>query len=790
MPGARSPHSGRHRPAPDEGSSGGRPRASAGVGRRRPGQARAFELLESKLAAPHLRPELVFREQPVEVLRSSGARIVSIAAPAGYGKTTTLAQWALHDPRAVAWVTLDRRDDDPVVLLTYIAAAFDRVEQLDPAVFRAVAAAGTAMWTTSVPRLGATLMTAARPFVLVLDDVDELESRDCLDALAALADHIPEGSRLVLASRGEAPLPLARMRVEGRLLELGPPELAMSDDEAHLLVSGVGLELSRAATAALNSRTEGWPAGLYLAALSVDATADPARASDFDGTDRFVTDYVRSELLSRLDTETVRFLTRTSVLDRLSGPLCDAVLERDDSAEILESIESANLFVVPLDQVRGWYRYHRLFRGALRAELDRREPKLVAELNLRASSWCAANGLLPAAIDYAAAAANIGEVARLVGIAAFPTYRSGRVATVEGWLEAFDDPERLAHYPALATFGAFIHALRGRPAAAGRWAAAIERSVHAGPMPDGSPASSWAAMVRALLCRHGIEQMRADAEIAIAELTAASPWRAVAVLFAGVAALLDGDEERATPLLVEAGETAGSTGAAFAGVVAHAELALLALERGDLADAEREIVAGSDFVEDAWLTDYAPTALLLAARARVALRRGERDAAQHDLLLAHRLRPQLTTALSWYAVQSSLELARVHLALADPDGARTLQLESREILRQRPHLGVLPAQVEEIGAQLAAVTAPSAGWASTLTAAELRLLPLLTTHLSFREIGERLYVSRNTVKTQAISVYRKLNASSRSEAIARAAELGLVDAVFAAPTAADFTPAG
>jgi LuxR family maltose regulon positive regulatory protein len=754
------------------------------------GAAPGFELLESKLAPPKLREVLVCRTALVERLTSSDARIVSLVAPAGYGKTTLLTQWALHDARADAWVTIDRRDNDPVVLLTYVAAALDRVEAIEPSVFEAVAAAGTSIWTTALPRLGAALAATSEPFVLVLDDVDELRDRDCLDALAVLAGHVPEDSQLVLSGRGEAQLRLPRLRVGGGLLEIGPGDLALTDGEAHTLLTRAGVELSPSQAAALNERAEGWAAGLYLAALSLGGSSDPARLAAFAGDDRLVIDYLRSEHLSGLSRKVVQFLTRTSVLEHMSAPLCDALLERSDSAQALEALERANLFVVPLDTHRGWYRYHHLFREMLRTELERREPEQVGELERRAAAWYAANGHYDSAIEHAFVAGDLDEVARLLGLASFPTYRSGRVATVERWLEAFDDADLLARYPGVATFGAYVHALRGRPHAAERWADALERSTYAGPMPDGSASvGSWAAIVRALLCRNGVDSMRQDAEQAAAELAAGSPWRPSAVLFAGVAALLQDDGERAQSLFAEAAASAPATGAKYVGVVAHAQLALLALQRGDADEAERQITAGTGFVDEASFVDYAPTAILLAARARLEVRRGDSARAQDSLVLAQRLRPQLTTALSWFAVQARLELARVHLAVGDPAGAKALHLEAREVLRARPDLGTMAAAADELGRQISTVADPRTGWASTLTAAELRLLPLLTTHLSFREIAERLFVSRNTVKTQAISVYRKLDASSRSEAIARAVELGLVDDGVSSRHS-DFIPAG
>ena len=270
--------------------------------------------------------------------------------------------------------------------------------------------------------------------------------------------------------------------------------------------------------------------------------------------------------------------------------------------------------------------------------------------------------------------------------------------------------------------------------------------------------------------------MQTDAELAVSLLPAASPWRPVSVVLHGMAALFSGDVDRAQASLEQAAEAAAAVGAVWAGVLAHSERALLALERGDLPEAESELAVASAFVGDAPSVDYVVTAILLAATARLAIAQGQGARARQTLASAHRMRPMLTHALPWFSVQARLELAKTHLALSDPAGAATLHREMQAILRRRPRLGTLAAEAEDMRQLLSSAPEQPSGWASTLTAAELRLLPLLTTHLSFREIGERLFVSRNTVKTQAISVYRKLDASSRSEAIERAVELGLVDA--------------
>ena len=739
---------------------------------------------------PALRRGTLRRGPLISRLRSSrNGRFVSVVAPAGYGKTTLIVQWAARDRRPFAWVSLDAADNDPVVLLSYIASALNAVEPIDQSVFRAVAAGSDSLWTKAVPRVGAVLASLSTPIVLVLDDVHEVTDARALDAIDALALNVPSGSQLVLAGRDEA-LPLARFRANGELLEVGPNELALSDAEAGLVLRAAGIRVSENEARTLNERAEGWPAGLYLAALSLQASPELQTVAEFGGDDRFVADYLRSEHLSQLKRRDVEFLTRTSVLDRMTAQLCDAVLDRNDSATTLSQLEHANLFVVALDHRSGWYRYHHLFRDMLQAELARREPELVAQLNTRAATWCAANGMQDWAVQHSLAAGDLESASGLVGTNAIPFIRTGRVATVERWLRAFDDADLLDRYPAVGVFGTFIHAQRGRPDVAERWAQSVETSGFDGPMPDGSSSlRPWAALVRALLCRHGMDQMRADAELAIAELDPRSPLLPIALMFRGVACLLGGDAGEAERALDVAADAAALQDSTYAGVIANCELALVALDDGDLDAAERRLAAAREFVGEDARGEYVVVALLHAVSARIALAHGRGAAARADLLGAQRVLPMLTRSLSWLAVQTSLELAQAHLALADGTGARTLCLEAEDVLHRTPDVGTLVGRAAELRSELAAFSAPPSGWASSLTSAELRLLPLLTTHLSFREIAERLFVSRNTVKTQAISVYRKLDATSRSEAIARAIELGLVDqALWARP--GEFTRSG
>jgi LuxR family transcriptional regulator, maltose regulon positive regulatory protein len=733
-----------------------------------------FELIQAKLAPPEPPEGAVARTALVNRLRAAGkASTVSIVAPAGYGKTTLLGQWAGRDRRSFAWVSLDERDGDPRTLVAYVAEALDRVEPVDRSVFEALGSSRRSVWTFAVPRLAAELAAREQPVVLVLDDVDNLCSRECAEVLAVLAQHVPAGSRLALAGRVDLPPLLARLRAHGSLLELGSTDLALSPREARLLLQAAGIELSAEEALELTHKTEGWAVGLYLAALSIqDRGGSPGSPASFGGDDRFVADYLQVEHLSRLTPRELRFLTRSSVLREMSAPLCDAVLGRSDSALRLKAIERANLFVVPLDHRREWFRYNHLFRELLLAELTRNEPQLVRELNRRAAEWCESNGLLEDAIDYADAAGDSARMARLVTTAALP----GGVASAERWFSRLDDPALLARNPAVAVLGSWHHSLRGRPLEAQRWKDAAEHATSKRPLPDGCASlEPWLRILRAARCENGPAQMRADAEASLDGLPPGSAWRARALVELGAAALLAGEEREADAIFADAAELAGAAADSETYMVALAERSLVAAARDDSLSAVELAQGARSAAEELELGGHAMRTIELAASARAALPTGDGNRVRDDLERAKTLTPLLTHALPWFSVQVDLELARTYLALGDLEGGRVLLDAADEIFRRVPDLGVLNGLATSFRARVEVLAERNERADSGLTAAELRLFPYLTTHLSFREIGERLFVSRNTVKTQAISVYRKLGVSSRSEAIAEAAELGLVE---------------
>jgi LuxR family maltose regulon positive regulatory protein len=512
-----------------------------------------------------------------------------------------------------------------------------------------------------------------------------------------------------------------------------------------------------------------------LAALAIRAGASgkdmPVK---FTGEDRFVSDYLRTELLSHLSRDERHFLIRTSVLDRMSGALCDALLERSGSAELLEKFESRNLLVVPQDRRREWYRYHRLLRELLQSELRRSEPDLLRPLHVRAAEWCEANDIPEAAIEHALAAADFDRAARLILTSAQPVWASGRVETVRLWMESLRERTDARYYGAIAVHGSLIYALLGRVGDAERWADAAQLAPSTGVLPDGNTMDGTLAYLRANLFRDGVASARADATRALAGLSPDSPYRATMLYTEGLCFLVEGAAGEADRRLAYAFDIAHAAGALPLAALILAERCIVSAAQDDWAQVSRMCQRALNIVHDGGFEEYWTSALVFAWAARVALHHADAATARKHLARAVRLRPLLTYALPAVSVQTLLEMAHSYIALGDQGGARAVLTQANDILQQRPELGTLPQSAHELRLRLARLTQAPAG-ASALTAAELRLLPLLSTHLSLREIGNHLSVSAHTVKSHAHSIYQKLGVSSRSAAVARTQELGLAD---------------
>ncbi|HEV3377896.1 MAG TPA: hypothetical protein VG126_11525, partial [Thermoleophilaceae bacterium] len=439
----------------------------------------------TKLHIPGVRAGIVSRDGLVGLLVRGGSRKLTLLdAPAGFGKTTLLAQWCASDAeeRSFAWVSLDSADNDPVRFWTCAIDALGSVEPGTGARAReALRASPASLQDVALPLLVNDLAELERPVVLVLDDYHLIRDERVHGSVEYLLQHLPGVVHLAIATRSDPSLPLGRLRARGEMTELRAADLRLSTKEAAgLLRAALGVDLERADIARLVSRTEGWAAGLYLAALSLRGRAD-ARGfiGSFTGDDRHIVDYLSTEVLAGQPPEVRGFLLRTAVLQRLCGPLCDALTGRDDSALVLERIERDNLFLVPLDTTRQWYRYHHLFGELLRHELRRSHPDLPVELHRRAHDWFRAQGEIPDAIEHAAAAGDFDDAAELIAAHWNDYFNRGHLDTVEGWLSALP-PETVTGDPRHSLARAWLALDTGRVAEADRWIETAEARLSAG----------------------------------------------------------------------------------------------------------------------------------------------------------------------------------------------------------------------------------------------------------------------------------------------------------------------
>jgi LuxR family maltose regulon positive regulatory protein len=559
-------------------------------------------------------------------------------------------------------------------------------------------------------------------------------------------------------------LPIAALRARGLLFEVGPELVSLSKREGETLLRGTNVGIDERQASELIDRSEGWAAGLYLAALAIRDGSGPdcERPS---GDDRYLAEYFRSECLAAHSPQQLAFLRRTSILESLSAPICDAVLSRRDSARELAAIGASNLFVVPLDRSGKSYRYHRLFRDLLRSELEREEPELVAPLHRLAADWFETNDDPESAIAHAAAAGDMDRAARLISSLGVAVCDAGRIDAVERWLHHFDTAS-LERHPGVAVIGALVHARRGRRVEADAWL-----EIAAGRDAD---VRGCIAVVRAAMCESGVEAMLVDAEIALSALPAESSWRPIALLLHGVALALLDKPDAADASLALADDLGDLRGATDTRIAALSERALIAAGRGDSAAFEQFTHDARRLASTIEPQSSTIGVLLPAEFARLLLRRARWGEARAELTAARRQTTEHPAPFPWLAAQTHLELARAFMTLRDV-GAAQLELdEAADILRGRRDLGILHAQANHLQSELDTVRDLRPGVEFRLTPAELRLIPLLASHLTFPKIAERFCLSRNTVKTQAISVYRKLGVSNRGDAIQQALRLGLL----------------
>jgi LuxR family maltose regulon positive regulatory protein len=426
-------------------------------------------LLVTKLHVPRPRAHLVPRSHLVERLqRSMECPLTLLSAPAGFGKTTLLAEWFAQSGTAVAWLALEPEDNEPVRFFSYVLAA---LQQLSPALGSGARALLDAPQRLPLERILALLVNELQAlkigdFALVLDDYHLIEVETIHHGMAFLLDHLPPQMHLILATRADPPLPLARLRARGQLVEIRAADLRFDDSETTAFLQTVmGIHLSASDLATLAQRTEGWIAGLQLAALSLQGRTDHAGfLAAFSGSHRFVLDYLSDEVFSRQPVAVQQFLLQTSILERLSGPLCDAVTGQQDSQSRLESLERANLFVIALDEERQWYRYHHLLRDVLLSRFQQEQPSRLSELHHRASAWYLQQGLVEEAINHLLSAGDVERVAAVIENQGFSlgVGNAERIQALHGWLNAL--PESLVQTrPTLCLLHAMTFMFTNRP---------------------------------------------------------------------------------------------------------------------------------------------------------------------------------------------------------------------------------------------------------------------------------------------------------------------------------------
>jgi LuxR family transcriptional regulator, maltose regulon positive regulatory protein len=764
-------------------------------------------LVATKLHVPEMRPGTVSREALVRRLVEGGDRkLALLCAPPGWGKTVLLSEWRASEAesRAFAWLSLDRNDDDPVRFWSYVIGALRTIEPaLGDEAVATLPSAGPSLVDAVLPPLLNELAGMPRRLVLVLDDYHLVRNELIHASVTYLLRHLPRTLQLAIASRADPPLPLGSLRAEGEVTEIRAAELRFSDTEADALLNGsLRLGLEGADVELLQARTEGWPAGLQLAALTLQAQADKsAFVEAFAGDDRQIGDYLH-EVLAEQPPGLREFLLRTSILERMCAPLCDALTGAEDSAARLEQAERSNLFLVPLDSHREWYRYHHLFSDLLRQELARAHPELVDGLHRKAAVWHRDAGEIDEAIAHAAAARDFGEAGELIAQywRRF-AFHLGQVETVARWLDQLPR-EIVLSDPRLCLARGWIAVLFGHQEEVREYLEAAESSAPA-PGPLYAVASSLESAIahlrttHALLCgdvARAIEAARRGIEL---EPDRESLARAVANINLGESLYFAGEVEEADAVL-QAGvrrlrEDQWRTEAVIAGLAYRAAIhadAGRVVQAEDIAAEAQALVESWQGSEGAstraasqrrdteapilWVRGMSPT--LTHVTGALLEHQGDFEAADaafdRAATLARRGGRRLDLA------EALISRARLKRRQREHEEARALAREARRVLDTCPDPGVLSDLLRktERALQLQTSRTPETVLPVDLELSEreLTVLRLLASELSQREIGSELYISLNTVKGHVRSIFRKLGVASRAEAVARARELGLI----------------
>ena len=718
------------------------------------------------------------RQALVDRVVSDPPALTLLVAPSGCGKSELLAQAVEELGERVAWLSVDPYDDDPVRFWTYLLASLAPIAgtSLDD-LRRSARAPGVPLATSVVEPLLIRLGTI--PVTLIIDDYHLVANELVHESIQHLVRHLPDTLRLVIASRTQPPFALGRSRLRREVAELRAADLALDDGEAkRLLEATSGKEMSDGVVAAIQERTEGWAAGTYLAGLSLRQTGDVGDfVAGFAGDDRNVAEYLATEVVDDLDGETRTFLREASVLDELTGPVCDQVLERSGTGAWLRDLAMTNMLLIPTDRRNESFRFHHIFRDWLRLDLDLRAPGRAAALHRRAMDWYAERD--PRLAGHHAVQTGDPELA-VRAMAAWGTelIDHGELTTVFGWSEAVPE-SRYARDPSMAVMVAWMLIGAGRVDGVEPWLQLAEAADAAGWPWRGGMGPGDVLNLRAYqsMLAGDIETAAERANRAIANVT----WQRGEVsanLHLGVTGYWLGDD-RAAGWLAESARVAKTHPEPFAFVQATAYSGLLALDGDRPGEAARLAGEAHEAIDEFGLQEFGQTAAAHLATARLALAAGDVDAASTSFgrarQLAARIHSRPLTIAALLGLGDCAHLRDDRNAATDLVGQAVAELELA------PTPGILTERTAVVERRLhrGAPTAPSERARRTdlvepLTDRELAVLRLLPGRLTQREIGDALYLSMNTVKTHVRNIYRKLAVSSRDEAIEAARSMGLL----------------
>ncbi len=698
--------------------------------------------------------------------------VVVVTAPVGYGKTDLLRRWAAADSRHFAWLSLNPSHDHPLVLLADVLTAADESEAMGRDLLAGPLEDAAFLEAVTLPRLAARWASRSAPQVLVLENIDVLRSTQARRIVAAVCESIPLGSQVVLSGRGRPALPVARWAARHHLLWLRADDLAMTPVEARALLEAEGVHLTGAEVTGLVRRTEGWPAMLGLAAEMFRWTSGAAGAvQDFCGAHPLVSSYLHEEVLAGLSPDLLAFLERTSILQVLDAELCDAVLGEHGSGARLSGLVAAHVPITLDPEQAGRFRCHPLLRDLLASELEQHEPENVARYHRRAAEELQRRGDIDAALHHAQRSGQISLVADGLWKQIPAEMSHGRRARVERWLHALPERELLAR-PNLAVAMGWCALEAGRPV--DLWAAAAARGASA-PGSSEAPSSAAAALLlKGAMGADGLAAMETDGTTAYAMAAPSDPFRSLACYVAGTARHLRGDAVGAAKWLDEGEQLSRMLDVPTVRALCLGRQAFMAFEGGDR-ERTRSLATRAVGVVDRHDLAELPTMVpVLVMAALDSAQGGYRTAAERLTRPAERLLGLIGPRVRWLDVESRVLLARAHLLLGDPRAARSVLADPPGMRAAVADSPLLLRLLDEVLPLIGSASPVTVLGPNALTTAELRVLQLLPTHLSFREIGEALFLSRNTVKTQAIAAYRKLGATSRGEAVEAARALGLL----------------